>query len=95
MNREIEAILGKAIYTGLRSRCKGYLTCNINNDICYIHIKFDDVEISKIILNIYDKILDGSFTSENVINGFIRDWEKYYMDIQRKRLFYRNIEELG
>lgn len=88
MEKQLNAILGKAIYERIRSTCKGWIKVDINNDICYIQIKFDDIEFNVHFYDVAERILNGSFTSERIAEAFINDWKRYYFKIQEKKLFY-------
>ena len=91
--KELERLLGKAIYEGLRCRLKGKLKVEIRNDECYVEIKFDDYTYYTIYEGLSDSILSGKFTSAKIVEDFIKNWKRYYFTIQEKRLFYPVLPE--
>ena len=84
----LEVILGKKIYEGIRSKCRGWITVNIKNDECFISIKFDDMEYSENFYDLSDAILRGFFTADKVVDAFCYRWNNYASQELKKKLFY-------
>jgi len=91
--KELEKLLGRAIYMGLRCRLKGKLTVHIEDNKCFVKIVFDNYEYYTEYCELDSAILSGKFTSKYVIEDFCDHWEKYYMGIQKRRLFYPVLPE--
>lgn len=89
MGHGIEGLLGKAIYEGIRSKCRGWIKVDIWHDECNIFIRFDDIEYKYLVMDVSAKILSGEFTSEKVVKNFIEGWKRYYFHVQEKKLFYK------
>ena len=88
IRHELEALLGRAIYDGIRSKCRGWIKVDIWHDECNITIRYDDIEYKYLVMDVSAKILRGDFTSEKVVKNFIEGWRRYYFYIQEKKLFY-------
>ena len=85
---KLDVILRRAIYEGIRAKCRGRLTVEIKNNKCFIDISFDDLEYTEIIDHVAEKILNGEFTSDKVVYTFIWNWQEYVTDNLYKKLFY-------
>lgn len=86
---KLEAILGKAIYDGIRSKCRGYIVVKIQNDECVITIKYDELTYTETFWNLSGAILNGIFTSDKVVNAFVSRWRSYAIRELNKKMFYK------
>ena len=84
----LDSILGKAIYTQLRERCRGWIKVEIGHNECFICIKYNGVDFAEIYDHLDYLILSGEFTLTKVVDDFIEKWQKYYHNIVDKKLFY-------
>lgn len=83
----LEVILIRAIYEGIKDRCRGKITVDIKNNTCAIHIALDDLEYEETICRVAEKILNGNFTSSLIVDTFINNWREYAKTELYEKLF--------
>lgn len=85
----LESILGKAIYDGIRNKCRGFITVKIQDDKCFIAIKYDELYYAETFEELSRMILEGQFVSAIIVNGFVRRWRTFAVNEFEKKMFYK------